>query len=264
MKRLAWRMKWIALMFSIGWVAGCAAGDRSSFALTVAPIDITPSSAPTRSIELAPTQAAESIPTIPLVITQPIATATLLERASAPTPVSRLQPTATATLPECPPLREPTQVKTQAAVQHFEHGAMFWLQAHDEIWTLIVSPLADQFYWRVLPNLWSEGQPESDPKLQPPAGQFQPVRGFGYAWRLGGGSFSPQRADLGWALDEEIGFATTLIYYPQGFYSPDCTWMPTSGIYELTDEQGVVYQFVGAGGIAKIVASPTGMLRNNK
>ena len=74
-----------------------------------------------------------------------------------------------------------------------------------------------------------------------------------------GGSYGPQRADLGWAIDEEAGFDTTLIYYPQGFYSPDCTWMPKSGIYELTDEHGTVYQFVGAGGIARIVTSKSVM-----
>jgi hypothetical protein len=117
---------------------------------------------------------------------------------------------------------------------------------------LIESPTADQFYWRVLPNLWSVSQPESDPAIQPPPGKFQPVRGFGLAWRLGGGSVSPQRSDLGWALDEETGFTTSLLYYPQGFYSPDCKWMPKSGIYEMKDDRGTVIQFVGAGGIAKI------------
>lgn len=130
---------------------------------------------------------------------------------------------------------------------------MLWLQERDEIWALIASPLPDQFYWRTLPNLWSEGQPVDDPKLQPPAGRFQPRRGFGVAWRLGGGTYGPQRADLGWAVDEEADFDTTLIYYPQGFYSPDCTWLPKSGIYELTGARGTVYQLVGAGGIAKIV-----------
>jgi hypothetical protein len=156
-------------------------------------------------------------------------------------------------LPECPPLPAPAEAKTQAAVQHFEHGIMFWLQDRDEIWTLIASPLENQFYWRVLPNAWSDGYPESDPTLQPPAGRYQPVRGFGYAWRLGGGSYEPQRVDLGWAIDEEAGFDTVLVYYPQGFYSPECAWMPKSGIYELTDERGTAFQFVGAGGIAKVV-----------
>ena len=71
----------------------------------------------------------------------------------------------------------------------------------------------------------------------------------------GEAQYGPQRADLGWAIDEEAGFGATLIYYPQGFYSPDCTWMPKSGIYELTDEHGTVYQFVGAGGVARIVTA---------
>jgi hypothetical protein len=237
-------MKWLALILSILWLAGCAAGDRSLPALTPAPIVMT-------------STRVEATPTLSLIVTRPIdhRHANTNRAYAIPTPVTRSQPTATAALPECPPLPEPTEVKTQAAVQHFEQGQMFWLQERDEIWALIASPLGDQFYWRVLPNLWSEGQPESDPKLQPPAGRFQPVRGFGYAWRSDGGSYISQRADLGWALDKEICFDTTLIYYPQGFYSPDCTWMPKSGIYELTDEQGVVYQFVGAGGIARIVTS---------
>jgi hypothetical protein len=144
-------------------------------------------------------------------------------------------------------------METRAAVQHFEHGLMFWLEARHEIWVLVDSPLDGQFYWRILPDLWSDSQPASDPMLQPPAGKFQPVRGFGVAWRLGGGSHGPQRDDLGWAVDEEHGFDTSLIYYPQGFYSPDCIWMPKSGLYELTDDRGQVYRFVGAGGIARII-----------
>jgi hypothetical protein len=184
-------------------------------------------------------------PTIPPIVTGPIETAA--------TPPARPRPTATAAFPECPPLPAPIETKTQAAVQHFEHGLMFWLHDRDEIWTLIDSPTTNQFYWRVLPNLWSESQPESDPNVQLPAGRLQPIRGFGVAWRLGGGSHGPQRDDLGWAIDHELGFDTTLIYYPQGFYSPDCTWLPKSGIYELRDASGAVYQFVGAGGIAKIL-----------
>jgi hypothetical protein len=159
----------------------------------------------------------------------------------------------TSTLPECPPLPAPIETQTQAAVQHFEHGLMFWLQDRNEIWTLLASPLEDQFYWRVLPNMWSEGQPEVEPNLSPPTARSQPIRGFGSAWRHGGGSYGPQRDDLGWAIDEEVGFDTTLIYYPQGFYSPECTWMAKSGIYKLRDARGTVYQFAGAGGIAKVV-----------
>jgi hypothetical protein len=79
-----------------------------------------------------------------------------------------------------------------------------------------------------------------------------PIRGFGQAWFTGGGPASqPLRDDFGWATDEETGFVATLTYYPQGFYTPDCTWSPKSGLYELKDDSGQVFQFVGAGSIAK-------------
>jgi hypothetical protein len=246
-------MQQLALIGLMLWLTACAAGDSSSLALTSVPITHTPLSPPTRSVELAPTTAAVIPATVSRVVTRPIGPATPIEIAPTPMPTTRSRPTATLTWPECPPLPAPTEIKTQATVQHFEHGLMFWLQERNQIWALIASPLEDQFYWRVLPNLWLDGQPESDPAVRPPPDRFQPVRGFGAVWRLGGGTYGPQRDDLGWAVEEETGFDTTLIYYPQGFYSPDCTWMPKSGIYELHDVRGIVYQFVGAGGIAKIV-----------
>jgi hypothetical protein len=234
-------MKRLVLIVSLLWMIGCAASDRSAPALTAGPIETTAVllPAPRRSVELTSTNSVTTPATIPLISTQPI------ERTPAPT----------AALPHCPPPPRPIETPTQAAVQHFEHGLMLWLQDRAEIWTLIDSPLNDQFYWRVLPDAWSESQAESDPSLQPPADRLQPVRGFGVAWRLGGGSYGPQRDDLGWAIDQELGFATTLIYYPQGYYTPDCTWLPKSGIYELRDARGTVYQFVGAGGIARIITS---------
>jgi hypothetical protein len=250
-------MKQIALIGLMLWLTACTAGDHSSLALTSVPITNTPASppAPRRSVELTPTSTALIPATVPLVVTEPIGPATPIELAPTPLPTARSQSTATTTWPECPPLPAPTELKTQAAVQRFEHGLMFWLQARNEIWVLIASPLEDQFYWRVLPNLWSDSQPESDPAVEPPVDRFQPVRGFGVAWRLGGGTYGPQRDDLAWALEEEAGFDTTLIYYPQGFYSPDCTWLPKSGIYELRDARGTVYQFVGVGGIARVIMS---------
>jgi hypothetical protein len=241
------------LLLSIVWLTACGVGDRSSPVFTTAPLAKTPFSPPTRSVGQASTLALEETPTVVPLIARPIETAHSI--ASAPTlaAVTRSQPTATPALPECPPLPAPAEVKTRAAVQHFEHGIMFWLQDRDEIWSLIASPLENQFTWRVLPDAWSDGVPESDPTLQPPAGRYQPVRGFGYAWRYDGGSYEPQRADLGWAIDEEAGFDAVLVYYPQGSYSPECAWMPRSGIYELTGERGTAYQFVGAGGIARVV-----------
>lgn len=227
-----------------------------------------------RSAQLPPTIAVAVVPTLPpIIVTNPLPSATPW-----PTPTPDIAATdiavggtatsiawsATATaasfntpiaVPPCAALLPtPTIETTAAAIQHFETGVMFWLQSRNEIWVLIASPTPNQFYWRTLPNQWSEGIAESDPNLTPPTGRYQPVRGFGYAWRIGSGSQDAQRPDLGWATDEEAGFTASLIYYPQGFYSPDCDWEPKSGVYELRDNRGQVYQFVGAGGIAKIVA----------
>ena len=131
---------------------------------------------------------------------------------------------------------------------------MFWLKERNEIWILIDSPTSGKFYWRVVPDEYEDGMPESDPAIHPPAGRYQPVRGFGLAWR----TIATLRDQLGWAVDQEVGFNTTLTYYPQGFFDPDCHWQPKSGIYELTDNQGVRYRFVGEGGEAMLVTSEKG------
>ena len=217
----------------------------------------------TRLAGPAPTIAVAMVDTLPpIVVTNPLPSVTPW-----PTPIPPTAdavyvatataianaPTSTPVMPTCPPLPTPSVESTAAAVQHFETGLMFWLQTRNEIWVLIQAPTANQFYWRVLPNQWSEGIAELDPNLKPPADRYQPVRGFGYAWRIGSGSTDAQRPDLGWAIDEEVGYQATVVYYPQGFYSPDCTWEPKSGIYELRDDRGQVYRFVGEGGVANLV-----------
>jgi hypothetical protein len=238
-------MKWGTRVGLIGlmWiVAACASHPPS------AAIEVTPIAAATSTRSPMPSLTATVIrrPTLlPATITQPPATST--PRSIVSTPIVLIEIPPASTLPTCPPLPTPTALDTQAAVQHFEHGLLFWLQTNNEIWALIDSPLEQQFYWRVLPNLWVEGTPEIPANgLTPLAKRYVPVRGFGQAWRS-----QPLRDDLGWAIDEETGFNTTLTYYPQGFYAPDCTWEPKSGLYELKDDHGQVFQFVGAGGIAR-------------
>ena len=51
-------------------------------------------------------------------------------------------------------------------------------------------------------DFWAPGEPESDPALVPPAGLYQPVRGFGKLWR----DNESVRERLGWALAPEQGF----------------------------------------------------------
>ena len=204
------------------------------------------------------------VPTLPpIIVTNPLPSAT-------PWPTSAPEAAATAVAIDSmatsaalnTPIAVPTCVatwptpgieSTSAAIEHFENGLMLWLQTRNEIWVLITSPTPNQFYWRVLPDKWSEGMAVSDLNITPPPGRYQPGRGFGYAWRIGSGLMEAQRPDLGWAIDEEAGFAGSLIYYPQGFFSSDCAWQPKSGIYEMKDNHGKVYRFVGEGGVANLV-----------
>jgi hypothetical protein len=88
------------------------------------------------------------------------------------------------------------------AGEHFEHGLMLWLSSQDRIYILFGDGGSPQ--WSAVANQWVQGQPESDPTLTPPAGLFQPVRGFGMAWRSIDPSLGPIVRDrLGWATEPE-------------------------------------------------------------
>jgi len=96
-------------------------------------------------------------------------------------------------------------VYTPAAQQPFEHGLMIWLQSTGAIYVLYGNgtPKAagqppDGFVQ--YQDTWKEGDPENDPSLTPPAGLYQPVRGFGKVWRAN------EQNNLGWALSPEQGF----------------------------------------------------------
>jgi hypothetical protein len=162
----------------------------------------------------------------PLIPTQPgAASGTIVAEAASPTratATSAPQPAPTSTMalpasataspiptdcvltwffqpaPDACPVGYPTV--SAAAEQPFEKGVMIWLEKTDSI---IV--LHDDGRWRRFEDTWSEGEPESDPAIVPPAGRFQPIRGFGKVWRQ-----RPEvRKALGWALGVELGFEST-------------------------------------------------------
>lgn len=88
------------------------------------------------------------------------------------------------------------------AAERFEYGLMIWLSSQDQIYMLFGDGAVPP--WSDVANKWFQGQPESDPNLVPPAGLFQPVRGFGLAWRSDDASAGPTvRARLGWATEAE-------------------------------------------------------------
>ncbi len=103
--------------------------------------------------------------------------------------------------------------------QFYEHGAMFWRQSDRSIFVMselgIRQGQPTDRWWRI-DDTWQEGEAESDPGLQPPAGLRQPVRGFGKVWR----NNAFVREGVGWATSDEIG--TTSVW--QQF---DGGWMMT-------------------------------------
>jgi hypothetical protein len=93
---------------------------------------------------------------------------------------------------------------TDGAEQHFERGVMLWNRTEDRVYVLSDDrPSRD---WQSYTDEWDEGEPESDPNIVPPAGLYQPVRGFGLVWREQPGV----RERLGWAVDTEAGYPTAI------------------------------------------------------
>lgn len=90
-----------------------------------------------------------------------------------------------------------------AAQQRFEHGVMIWLGAQDRILVLYGDGAGPAY--EIVTDAWQSGMPESDPAIEPPAGLYQPVRGFGLVWRGESSGYSV-RERLGWALAPEQGY----------------------------------------------------------
>jgi hypothetical protein len=99
----------------------------------------------------------------------------------------------------CPLYQVPKQI--QDAEQLFENGHMFWRQDSDDIY-IVYEQGALVGTYQTFPDAWSEGDPVYACAATPPAGRYQPIRGFGVVWCNMGG---PNVA-IGWGLEEEAGF----------------------------------------------------------
>ncbi|MGD9147346.1 MAG: hypothetical protein PVI80_17390 [Anaerolineae bacterium] len=99
----------------------------------------------------------------------------------------------------CPLYQVPKPI--QDAEQPFENGHMFWREDNDDIYVVYEAGSLAGTY-QTFPDAWSEGDPEYACAATPPAGRFQPIRGFGVVWcNLGGPNVA-----IGWGLEEEAGF----------------------------------------------------------
>jgi hypothetical protein len=117
------------------------------------------------------------------------------------------------------------------AEQHFEHGLMLWSGAEDRIYVLFEDPGSFPD-WRIYPDEWEEGDPESDPSLVPPSGMYQPRRGFGLLWREEPGV----RDSLGWATDQEVAFTMSIQRTSFAKYNTTYISALDGGVWELEPE----------------------------
>ncbi len=107
-----------------------------------------------------------------------------------------------------------------SAEENFQYGYMFWRSDARLIYALYQNGI-----WQSMVDKWREGDPASDPNIVPPWGYYQPVRGFGKAWREEPGV----RDRLGWATDTERGFNASIQLFEHGLM----IWSSVKGIYVL-------------------------------
>ncbi len=96
---------------------------------------------------------------------------------------------------------------TWAAEEPFERGRMIWLQevrAGSSIYQKVILVFYNDGRYEKYADTFVDGEPESDPSIVPPAGLYQPIRGFGKLWRTN----TSVRDRLGWATAPEQGFTT--------------------------------------------------------
>jgi len=96
------------------------------------------------------------------------------------------------------------ELALDTAYQPFERGAMVWISATVPYQTRyqFIYTFFDDGTFQQFDDTWRPGQPESG-GLTPPAGKYEPVRGFGKVWREGTGARVRER--LGWATAPEKG-----------------------------------------------------------
>lgn len=141
---------------------------------------------------------------------------------------------------------------TAAAEQPFEHGWMIWLKelrySPDHVIENAIVVLYEDGRWKKFDDTWQPGEPESDPTIVPPAGLYQPLRGFGKLWRNESYNL---RQQLGWALTEEQGFETVW----QDDTRLDSPGAGNDTIYIRADDGQIIKLFGTGSGIWEVVPS---------
>ncbi len=113
------------------------------------------------------------------------------------------------------------ELAVQSAYQTFEHGTMLWISRTTFTQERIIYAFFDDGTFQQFDDTWREGQPPNA-GLTPPAGLYEPQRGFGKVWREGTGARVRER--LGWATAAEKGAAGAY----QRFQSGEMYWTGTA------------------------------------
>ena len=137
-----------------------------------------------------------------------------------------------------------------AAEQNFEHGYMFWNGDDKRIY--VFSAVTNT--WRSYTDTWVEGEPPPV-ALTPPAGYFQPVRGFGKIWV----DYPEIRQALGWATGQEHGITAAWQSFTHGAMLWTNRWMDgvpsPAGALRIGLAHGSVQGF-GSAGEANVPIDP--------
>ena len=86
--------------------------------------------------------------------------------------------------------------ETWTATQRFERGLMLWREDQRMIYVI-----ASDGTWRKTIDNWTTSMSEASCPDVPPAGKFQPIRGFGLIWCNTPG----MKSLVGWGLEAEHG-----------------------------------------------------------
>lgn len=107
------------------------------------------------------------------------------------------------------------QINVPIAVEQFERGQMIWIQYADKrggwLWVTFYDNTRNTIAWELYPDNWHEGDAVSGGET-PPAGLYEPARGFGKLWREN----QHVRSVLGWALAPEVGDRGSMQYFQGG------------------------------------------------
>ncbi len=136
----------------------------------------------------------------------------------------------------CPTMSE-TAIQL-AAQQHFQGGYMFWRGDTHEIYVFIGTDDDPTGNWYLFEDTWRDNDPTQEPIDTPPAGFYEPIRGFGKVWRDNGYI----RQALGWATEPERNITAAWQIYEHGyalwtsdriihFLYNDATWQRFVDIY---------------------------------